>query len=1446
MALYTVNPKNTVGKDHHTYIYSLPTDYYGGASGEYTGYSADPSAYWSNKDSNNNANSFWFTVQDNFTSSDTMEGGNAGGSQDVFYAGLGDDSMDGRGGSDRLIGGGGNDQMSGGGNADVIYGDWTNVVETVDGTAPPTTSGSTTTSDWLLLPFDPYNSDGSLIVYGDGKPSSDKRNEDLSLAGDDTIFGGSGSDTILGGPGNDQIAAGPHGQSNPYTDDVSGGTGSDAFLLSYDSSSAGAGVGYWGEFTGSTLFTTAANKATSTAISDFAKNATSEALSNVGSSVMFAAAGAVGGALVSAGLDLILGLDKSSTPKNAQDVTVIRDFDPSEDTLFLPIDLSNQTSLTVTPVFVNASAAGTSDLEGYALNFSATALGTLNYAQVFLDTENYLAAFNDVATLSQDDIKQLLSNLLLTATNIDTGGYQDTQTVDPFGESDPDAPAYEAPPDTMVQVLGAYGPISIVGPGGTGNGIVVGGTQYGDVISINDTVFLPQDYESFDNTGQVSHERSLILGFDGDDVLYGGAASDVIHGDGGDDLIYGFDASTGASGDVAENLFGGDGDDQLYGLAGAQVLNGGAGSDRLDGGSGSDTASYIDNEAGVSVDLDAGLAVENTADLVLGEWGRYALPTYGTNIGTFVATIDYRHDYDDPVVLVGPLQQNDPNLATARITSVDAGSFDLTGPIYNKANSVLESVTYMVVERGQWTLADGTLVEADTVVTDHTLGTDTPTQTVTFGQYFGDTSTAPAVFSSVQTASDPTFVNTRNLAVDATTVEVGLETPSNVGQHGADEIVGYVAIQPEASDGVVAFEGGAFDVGTTGAIYDTAGETLAFDVGTSTTPAFLADIATDDGTTPVFLRYQNDGAATVDLYTQVGKAGHPSDTHPKEAVSFLGMSSAQGTIHGAATPDRLFNIENIEGSAYADTLVGNDVANIIEGLAGADVIDGAGGVDTASYAQSAVAVAVDLGAGTASGGDAAGDSLAGIENLIGSSAADTLTGDGGVNTLAGGGLADDAADVLAGGDGDDLFVVTAGGDLISDFRSGDLIDLSQYFANYINFTQLQSGMSEETQADGSLKTVINLQTSTDPIDWLTVVTPDGSSLVADDFVFAADDSALLGSDAVDVLVGGDGHNLIVALRGDDVIEGGGGEDTVVGGGGADTMTLGAGADRVEGLLRAFDGDTLTDFAAEDVLAILHSDIGAGGITLDVTSREAAVLSFDENGDGAAEATLDLHGDFRDGAFMLTSSGTEAFAAFLRDLPDLAPGVAQDDGRINGVTNAHFLTGDGETEFVLTLRDLGRAHYDNVIGVYEIDRAGALTDARILVANANADKAATVRIDGIEEGHQLGFFLVQDDAAWAAGFAAGRDLSFVNAAGEAAGIGDGAVQLAVDGVATDKVVFHSASAALNPDGLQHVISAADDGGSAMTLSFEDKLNGGDRDYEDVAFTIARVEDGDLLA
>jgi Ca2+-binding RTX toxin-like protein len=152
-------------------------------------------------------------------------------------------------------------------------------------------------------------------------------------------------------------------------------------------------------------------------------------------------------------------------------------------------------------------------------------------------------------------------------------------------------------------------------------------------------------------------------------------------------------------------------------------------------------------------------------------------------------------------------------------------------------------------------------------------------------------------------------------------------------------------------------------------------------------------------------------------------------------VDLNNQGVAQDTGHGM---DTLIGIENVSGTAYADTLIGDANDNwvwgeggndnlqggggndLIETDAGNSVMDGGTGIDTAGFHGSdtfASGVTVSLALQGSAQVVAAGSSmtLTNFENLTGTIHDDTLTGDSGNNILAG----DAGSDTLVGGAGGD-------------------------------------------------------------------------------------------------------------------------------------------------------------------------------------------------------------------------------------------------------------------------------------------------------------------------------------------------------------------------------------------------------------------------------------------
>ena len=256
----------------------------------------------------------------------------------------------------------------------------------------------------------------------------------------------------------------------------------------------------------------------------------------------------------------------------------------------------------------------------------------------------------------------------------------------------------------------------------------------------------------------------------------------------------------------------------------------------------------------------------------------------------------------------------------------------------------------------------------------------------------------------------------------------------------------------------------------------------------------------------------------------------------------VNLSSGTGT-GGEADGDVLIGVENVSGSGYDDTLTGDAGANVLagnsgndllEGRAGADTLDGGSGTDTATYAASAAAIVVDLSTGQGVGGDADGDVLSSIENVVGSAFADRITGEASSNLLFGG-VGDDTLD---GGAGNDTLDGGAGADQLI---GGAGIDTATYASSALGIAvDLTARVGSGGDAQG---------------DFFTDV---------ENLIGSAQSDAMTGDAAANVFMGGTGDDTLDGAAGNDGLWGEAGNDTLIGGQGDDTLDGGAGSDTLAG------------------------------------------------------------------------------------------------------------------------------------------------------------------------------------------------------------------------------------------------------------------------------------------
>ncbi|MEQ8897532.1 MAG: calcium-binding protein [Roseovarius sp.] len=291
------------------------------------------------------------------------------------------------------------------------------------------------------------------------------------------------------------------------------------------------------------------------------------------------------------------------------------------------------------------------------------------------------------------------------------------------------------------------------------------------------------------------------------------------------------------------------------------------------------------------------------------------------------------------------------------------------------------------------------------------------------------------------------------------------------------------------------------------------------------------------------------------------------------------------------------NIWELQGTEFADSMMGSaaDESFISEG--GDDTIDGGGGFDRLRYDRGGVeaGLRVDLLTGTATGtwnGNPFSQTVSNIDEVAGSVHNDYIRGDANANILRG----NDGNDGLRGQGGDDTAYGGEGEDLLKggggdDHLFGDGGDDTVRGQN--GDDSLNGGDGNDSIAGNNGEDTMNGGAGDDRIkggyNWDTI---DGGD----------DDDYLDGQNGNDTVSGGAGDDSVLGNNGRDSLYGNAGEDTLLGGygndymdGGTDNDTLTAGSGR-DTLVGGGGDDELTGGNGPDTF-LFNPDFGTGNDTI---------------------------------------------------------------------------------------------------------------------------------------------------------------------------------------------------------------------------------------------------------
>ncbi|MEO0328950.1 MAG: calcium-binding protein, partial [Pseudomonadota bacterium] len=626
--------------------------------------------------------------------------------------------------------------------------------------------------------------------------------------------------------------------------------------------------------------------------------------------------------------------------------------------------------------------------------------------------------------------------------------------------------------------------------------------------------------------------ENRLFGGSGDDTIIGGAGRDLIDGGAGNNDSVEYSNSTegvlvnlatgvGQGGDAQddsfvgiENLTGSDFDDDLTGNSdvnvltgglGDDVLNGGAGADVLIGGVGSDAANYSTANAGVQINLSLDTASGSDAS---GDTFVSIENVIGSNFDDTITG-----DIEDNILLGGAGNDLFSGLGGADTISGGAG---------------YDTVDYSL----------STSFQVDLNISSEQFGGDAEgdilsgIEGVIGGS--GDDVFVGNGLANTFTGGDGDDTASGGLGGDVLAGGLGSDTVEYQNSDAGINLFldGTISSGGHAEgDVVTGFEtagGSEFDDIIVGAEFD---ETLlGRDGGDTLVGGGGADIL-DGGIGFDFASYQTSSEGVI-VNLQTGITGLGGD---ETGDSFISIEGLHGSVHSdnlvasdsGSILDGNEGDDTLTGGTSDDIIFGGSGDDIISGEAGADTIDGGAGNDTVTYQTSLSSVTIDLSAdfaNDAAGGDAAGDDLANIENVIGTDFNDSLTGDA-------------TANILQGGVGDDRLVGLGGADTLIGGAGRDVADYS--VSDAAVEVDLVAGTGDGGDSEG---------------DTLFEV---------EDVIGSSQDDMLLGDANDNELIGGEGDDEIRGADGDDTLDGGAGNDVLEGGIGADAIDGGAGTDTVD-------------------------------------------------------------------------------------------------------------------------------------------------------------------------------------------------------------------------------------------------------------------------------------------
>lgn len=244
--------------------------------------------------------------------------------------------------------------------------------------------------------------------------------------------------------------------------------------------------------------------------------------------------------------------------------------------------------------------------------------------------------------------------------------------------------------------------------------------------------------------------------------------------------------------------------------------------------------------------------------------------------------VEFSNAFLDPVVVAKPLSCNDEDPAVVRIPNIDENGFEISVHEWDYLDGIhaTETIGYIVIERGRYTLTDGTAVEAGSFETD-------TTGTFAKGTFIQPFQVVPVVIVSVISANEAEAVTTRIRNITTDGFEFCMQEQESNAQVHAVEIISYIAWEPSAGteDGLI-FEIGKIQKGRKDRFY-----TISYREPFPNMPVLLADMQTTNARDTANVRLETKDRYGAQLKVDEEQSQNKENRHKTEIVGYMVFDS---------------------------------------------------------------------------------------------------------------------------------------------------------------------------------------------------------------------------------------------------------------------------------------------------------------------------------------------------------------------------------------------------------------------------------------------------------------------------------------------------------------------------------------------------------------------------